>query len=120
MKSGWENVDIAEVVGSALISLGVGMIRFLMLVRQGRTVKWVDAVLEPSLALFGGLMAWALSEVANAPDVMQAVMTSLGAWAGPRFIRKMEIRYLGGSRFADLNNDSAPVDLDDSEKRKKE
>lgn len=104
-KPGWESVNISEVIGSALISLGIGMIKLLMLIRRGRRVKWADYLLEPSLAVFGGMLAWALSEVATAPDVLQAAMTSLGAWAGPRFIHKMEVKYFGGSRQRDEPSD---------------
>lgn len=88
------------------------MIKLLMLIRRGRRAKLVDYLLEPSLALFGGMLAWALSEVANAPDVLQATTTSLGAWAGPRFIHRMEVKYLGGTRYVD----SSPGPLDEAKK----
>ncbi len=78
------------------------MIKFLMLIREGRKVRWVDAVLEPSLAVFGGLMMWGVAEFGQIPDVLQAVMTSLGAWGGTRTIHFLERKYLGGSRSTDM------------------
>lgn len=102
---GWDKVNWPELFGSAMVSAGVGLIRVLMLIRAGRRVRWVDVMLEPAIAVFAGMCAWALSEVANAPDVLQAVMTSIGAWSGPRFIRQLEKRYLGAAR------DTGPGDL---------
>lgn len=104
---GWDKVNLGELVGSALVSAGVGMIRVLMLIRAGRNVAWVDVILEPSIAIFAGMCAWALTEVANSPDVLQAVMTSIGAWSGPRLIRQLEKRYFGGTRAGD----TGPGDL---------
>lgn len=97
----WGKVDLGELLGSALISLGVGMIRLLMYIRNHRHVTWVSVLLEPSLAIFAGMALWALTEYANTPDLVQAVMTSIGAWGGPRTIHGLERRYFGGSRSGD-------------------
>jgi hypothetical protein len=93
--SGWEKVNWTEVAGSALVSFTVGIIRVLALLREKRKIHWVDAFLEPSLAIFAGLLMWAIGEVASAPDLLQAVFTSLGAWGGPHTIRKLEEKYMG-------------------------
>ena len=80
------------------------MIRLLTLLRDKRNIRWVDVILEPAVAVFAGMCAWALAEVTNTPDVLQAVMTSIGAWSGPRFIHKLEVRYFGGTRRHDSND----------------
>lgn len=86
------------------------MIRFLMLIRAGRKVRWVDALLEPSFAVFAGMCMWAIGEVSHAPDVIQAVMTSIGAWGGPRTLARLENKYLG-----DLPKDEYQPPKDDYE-----
>jgi hypothetical protein len=99
--SSWEKVNVQEIIGSAIIAGGVGVIRFLMLVRKARRVRFVDVVLEPSIAIFAGMCAWALSEAAGTPDVLQSVVTSVGAWSGPRLIHNLEKKYFGGTRDSD-------------------
>lgn len=98
MDNGWDKVNLSEVLGSAMISLGVGMIRLLTLIRDKRKVRWVEIVLEPSLAVFAGMLIWAVTEYTSTPDVLQAALTSLGAWGGPRTIHMLEVKYFGGSR----------------------
>lgn len=93
--SGWEKVNITEVIGSALISVGVGMIRLMMFIRLKRQVRFIDVLLEPSLAVLGGMVMWAIAEAAGAPDVIQSVVTSLGAWGGPHTLNRLEQKYLG-------------------------
>ncbi len=108
-ENGWDKVNWQEVVGSAAVSLGVGMLRLLVLLRDKRKVRWVEAMLEPSLALFGGMLVWAVAEVASTPDVMQAALTSLGAWGGPRTIHLLEMKYFGGSRRGDYTDEKPPT-----------
>lgn len=90
-----------EVGYTAASSFIVGLLRALYLIRRGRRFRWLDLVLEPCLAVFAGLMIWALASVTGTPDVIRAVLTSLGAWGGPKTIHLLEIRYLGGSRITD-------------------
>ena len=112
--SDWEKVDLVEVLGAAVISLGVGMIRLLMFIRDKRNVHWFDLMLEPMMAVFGGMVMWALSEYTKTPDIIQAVVTSLGAWGGPRTIHWAERKYFGGSRAGD----TTPGELGGPEERK--
>lgn len=105
-RGSFESINWMEVWASIAIAVGVGMIRVLQLIRNGRKVRWFDIVLEPSIAVFAGMLMWAIGEVTAAPDVFQALLTSLGAWGGPRTIHKLERKYLGGTRttdFADLS-----------------
>lgn len=81
------------------------MIRLLQLLRQKRKIRCVDVLLEPSLAVFAGLCIWALAEYTKAPDLLQSVLTSLGAWGGPRTLHQLERKYFGGSRFGDLEEE---------------
>lgn len=101
MSDGWDKVSVSEVIGTASISLGVGMLRLLMLIREKRKVRWVEVILEPATAVFAGMLVWAVTEYANSPDVLQAALTSLGAWGGPRTIHKLESKYFGGTREGD-------------------
>ena len=113
--SGWEKVDINELLGSAAISLGVGVVRLLMVVRDARRqIRVVDVVLEPLMAVFGGMALWALAEHADTPDLVQAVMTSLGAWGGPQTVRKLEYKLLGGTRFGDTDKPLSASQFKDS------
>ena len=101
MDNGWDKVNLSEVVGSAVVSLGVGMLRLLTLIRDKRRVRWVEIVLEPCLAVFAGMLVWAVTEYTDTPDVLQAALTSLGAWGGPRTVHLLEMKYFGGSRNGD-------------------
>ena len=109
-KGSWGAVDWHEFLGAIISAGAIGMIRVLYFIRKGRTFRWIDVVLEPSMAILGGLLVWMILEEATAPDLMQAVMTSLGAWGGPRTIHWLEQKYLGGSRFT--NKETAPGELD--------
>lgn len=102
-KGDWNDVDLREFLGAVGVSISIGLVRFLYLLRRGRQFHWFDVVLEPALAVFGGLCMWALMEVSAAPDMLQAVITSLGAWGGPRTIHWLEVRYMGGSRATDYS-----------------
>lgn len=77
------------------------MIRLLIFIRDHRRVHWVNMILEPSMAVFGGMVFWAMAEHWQWPDLIQAVGTSIGAWGGPRTIHWAERRFLGGSRRFD-------------------
>lgn len=79
----------------------IGFVRFLYLLRRGRRFKWFDLILEPCLAIMGGMMVWALCEASKTPDLLQVVMSQLGAWGGPRTIHVLEVKYLGGTRSTD-------------------
>jgi hypothetical protein len=92
-----------EFFGVITMTASIGIIRVLLMIRRGRKVKLVDWALEPSLSTFGGLCIWGFAEVTSLPDVVQAVLTSLGAWGGIKLIHKLEVKYFGGSRFGDLD-----------------
>ena len=103
-KGSFEDVNWGEFFTAISISLGVGMLRFLMKVRRARKIRWIDAIIEPGIAVLAGLMMWGLAEVTQVPDVLQAVLTSLGAWGGNRTLHRMERKYLGGSRASDFTD----------------
>lgn len=83
------------------MSASIGFVRFLYLLRRGRKYKMLDVFLEPLLAVIGGLLIWLLCLYWGFPDVIRAVMTSLGAWGGPRTIHLLEKKWLGGTRKTD-------------------
>lgn len=101
MKGDFSDVNWAEALGAFAMSASVGIVHALYMIRRGRKFKWFDMLLEPLLAVMGGMILWAIGEVATVPDIMQAVLTSLGAWGGPRTIHAMEVKYLGGTRKDD-------------------
>lgn len=92
---GFDSINWGEFFTSVIVTAGVGMLRFLSLVRRGRQVRWVDAVFEPAIAVFAGMLVWGINEFAGMPDVMQAVLTSLGAWGGPHTIQMLEKKHFG-------------------------
>ena len=94
-KGDWGTVNWSEVGIVASCSAFIGVLRLLYLIRRGRKFVWFDVILEPCLALLGGMLAWGVMEVTDSPDVMQAVLTSLGAWGGPRTIHYFEKKYMG-------------------------
>jgi hypothetical protein len=97
----FSDVNWGEVIGAVTMSATVGVIRALYMVRKGRQFRWFDIMLEPALAVFGGMMMWAVTEVTPTPDLIQAVFTSLGAWGGPKTIQWLELHYFGGRRRTD-------------------
>lgn len=105
-KGDWASVNWQEVTLVASCSAAIGILRLLYLLRRGRQFSWFDVVLEPCLAVFGGMLAWGVLEVTSSPDVLQVVITSLGAWGGPRTIHYFEKRYMGGVQ------PTAPAPLD--------
>lgn len=94
-KGDWGDINLWEVITATLTAGGVGMIRFLMLLRKGRKLRWFDFLLEPCLAIFAGMLVWGLSEMVHTPDLMQLVLSNLGAWGGPKTIQALEVKYLG-------------------------
>lgn len=94
-------IDFKEAIATAGGAMFVGLVRFLFLLRRGRRFKWFDLVLEPCLAIMGGMMTWAICEATKTPDLLQVVMSQLGAWGGPRTIHVLELKYMGGSRAGD-------------------
>jgi hypothetical protein len=110
-KGDFDHVNWFEFLWVVAVSAGIGAIRLLYLIRRGRSFRWIDAVLEPALAIFGGALTWGATELTNAPDVLQMVLTSLGAWGGPRTVHRLEVKYFGGSRFGDP---TAPAELDEA------
>lgn len=97
----FDNINALEALGVAGGAFFVGVIRFLYLLQRGRKFKWFDLVLEPCLAVIGGMMIWALAEAAQTPDLVQTVLSQIGAWGGPRTIHMLEMKYMGGVRRND-------------------
>jgi hypothetical protein len=99
----WDTVNLSELMGVAVMAAFTGIVRALYLIRRGRRFVWFDFILEPSLAVIGGLLVWALLEVTNSPDVLQLAMSWLGAWGGPRTINALERKYIG-DRLSEASN----------------
>lgn len=76
----------------------VGLTRMMFLLRRGRKFVWFDVILEPCLAVIGGMLVWMICEVSKMPDMLQTVMSCLGGWGGPKTIHFLELRYLGDRR----------------------
>lgn len=94
MPGDFQNVSIKEVATVVAASASMGFVRFLYLLRQGRRFVWFDVLLEPCLAVVGGMLMWGVNEATGTPDIMQAVLTCLGAWGGPRTIHWMEKKHM--------------------------
>jgi len=78
-----------------MVSAFVGFVRLLYLIRQGRR-RWrlVDIIVEPSIAVIAGVSAWYLAMYQGAPPLLQPVIVSMAAWAGPRFMATLEAKYV--------------------------
>ena len=76
------------------MSFIVGGIRLGYLLQRGRKLRSFDLLIDPCMALLAGMLIWAILEVMNVPDVLQAAMTSLGAWGGPRTVNALEVKYI--------------------------
>lgn len=100
----WGQVNWTEVWSTASGSFVVGLVRALYLIRRGRKFRLLDIILEPCLAVLAGMMIWALTEYTGTPDIIQGVMTSLGAWGGPKTIHWLELKYMGGTRDTDTKS----------------
>jgi hypothetical protein len=83
-----------EACSAVAASAAIGAMRLGYLVRKGREFKAIDLILDPSLAVFGGMLAWMTAALAGSPEIARGIATSLGAWAGQRLIVVMEKRYL--------------------------
>lgn len=90
----FKDLNLHELLVGAGASFFVGMIRLLMLIRSAKKVRIVDVFLEPTLAVLAGVLTWLVSEVSQVPDTLQVVLTSLGAWGGPRTMQALETKYL--------------------------
>lgn len=101
-KGSFDSVNWWEFATATAVSAGVGMIKVLQIIRARKQFRWIDALFEPAIAVFAGLLVWGLGEWQSVPDVLQSVLTSLGAWGGPRTIHKLERKYLGGTRSSDF------------------
>lgn len=93
-QSGWAAINATELWSTMGMSAAVGALRLGWMIRRGRDFRAIDLVLDPAMAVFAGTLSWLLTEYSNAPDLIQAVSTSLGAWAGPRLVAALEQRYL--------------------------
>ncbi len=101
-KGDWGEVSLWEVAGIAMVSMTVGAVKLLQAVRRGRKFRYIDVFLEPGMACISGMVIWALTETQPIPDVLQASMVSVAAWAGPRMMHRMEVHFFGGSRSEDV------------------
>lgn len=106
----WSSIDWIEVVYTALGAAFVGFVHALYMLQKGRRFRVLDFCLEPLMAILAGMMVWGMLKVTGMPDVLQGVMTSLGAWGGPKTIHWLELKYLGGTRHYDTN---VPDDSED-------
>lgn len=107
----WGSVDWREVASTVAASAAVGAIRLGYLIKLGRRWTWFDVVVEPSLAVMAGVLAWALTEYQSIPDLPQSVCTSIAAWAGPRFMAALEANYISKIIGVEPHN-TRPGDLD--------
>jgi glycopeptide antibiotics resistance protein len=90
----FKDIHWNELLIGAGASLFVGLIRLLMLIRSAKKVRIVDILLEPLMAVLAGVLTWFVAEVSQVPDMLQVVLTSLGAWGGPRTMQALERKYL--------------------------
>lgn len=104
----WGSVNVRELLSIIVLNTCLGLVRLMYAVRRGRAFRWLDVLLEPSLAVVAGMLIWALTEYTAVPDLMQTVLTSLGAWGGPKTIQYLETKYLG----ALPGTETKPGDLD--------
>lgn len=95
------------------MALTVGLVRIGHLINKGKKWSWFDLVIEPSVSVVGGMMVWAICEYMSTPDIMQAVLTSLGSWGGPRTIAYLDQKYL--RTIGATERASRPMPLDGDE-----
>ena len=91
----FEHISSSEVLVTTGGSIFMGFIRFLYLTRKGRKFKWFDFIAEPCFAVAAGMLVWLVCEATEVPDIMQLLLSQIGAWGGPKTIQLLEIRYLG-------------------------
>lgn len=82
-----------EVVAMAGVSFSVGVLKLATLIRDKRRVRWIDILIEPSFAVFAGLLSWAISKHLHTPHLIELVIVSLAAWGGPKTINALEKKY---------------------------
>ena len=97
----WSSVNWTEVLGIVASSAVIGLTRAMYLIRRGRKFRWLDIALEPSLAVFAGMLVYLILSATQTPDVVRAAFVSLGAWGGPKTIHWAELKLLGGTRATD-------------------
>lgn len=110
MKGDWGDVNFQEVGMTISVSAMIGLTRFLYLLRRGRKFVWFDIILEPCLAVIGGMLIWGLATLAGMPGIMVTVLASLGSWGGPKTIHRLELKYLGGRRLDDTVTSPVPLE----------
>lgn len=91
----FDHVSRPEALTALFGSLIMGITRFLYLLRKGRKFKWFDVIAEPCFAIVAGMLVWLMAEAAEVPDLMQLLLSQLGAWGGPKTIQLLELRLLG-------------------------
>lgn len=72
--------DLTTVVAS---SAAVGMIRLGYLIQRGRAFRIIDLLVDPSMAVLAGVIAWSLADYSQATHQIQLVGSFLASWAGP-------------------------------------
>lgn len=90
----FDHLSLREIGATIYGSLFMGVTRFLFLLRKGRKFKWFDLIAEPCFAVAAGMLVWLMCEAMSVPDLMQLLMSQLGAWGGPKTIQVLEIKYL--------------------------
>lgn len=103
----------------ASISAMVGFVHALLIARRAKRIRLFDLILEPMMAMIGGMLIWSLTIEISMPDVMHAALTSLGAWGGPRTIHVLERKYFGGTR-ADDTQITGPAPLSSYTRRSRD
>ena len=91
----FDHISRPEAVTALLGSLVMGITRFFYLLRKGRKFKWFDLIAEPCFAIVAGMLVWLMAEATEMPDLMQLLLSQLGAWGGPKTIQALELRFLG-------------------------
>lgn len=89
----FDHLSLREIGATLSGSLFMGVTRFLYLLRRGRKFKWFDLIAEPCFAVTAGMLVWLLCEATGVPDLIQLLMSQLGAWGGPKTIQVLELRY---------------------------
>lgn len=94
MKGDWGHFNWQEIGAAIGVSLAVGVVKLAILIRKSRQFRVIDLIVEPGLALIGGMTVWFLVEDTAVSDSLQAALTSLGAFGGGKTLAMLERRYL--------------------------